>query len=86
MGCDSVGLNGLVGDVVRSWGVTSISRFAPQNDACLTSLAGSDIGLSSKYLERSLVTERDSSHLRVVIANEKRDRLELLAQVVSSAE
>ena len=32
---------------------------------------------------RSLVTGTDISHLRVLIANERRDRLELLAQVVA---
>lgn len=39
-------------------------------------------GVAARYL-RSLVHERDIPHLRVLIANERRDRLELLAQVVA---
>jgi AmiR/NasT family two-component response regulator len=35
-------------------------------------------------LERPEVDERDFAHLRVLIANERRDRLEQLAQVVSA--
>jgi response regulator NasT len=38
--------------------------------------------LSHRLDDRSRMTEHDSRHLRVLIANERRDRLELLAQVV----